>query len=58
MGKLMGDMFLDAMSQLYKRFPELLPDYLNGPYKISDSAYLPNFYAPDLPLADATVANQ
>ena len=54
----MGDMFLDAMSPLYKRFPELLPDYLNGPYKISDSAYLPNFYAPDLPLADATVANQ
>jgi hypothetical protein len=45
-GKLMGDMFLDAMTQLYKRFPELLPDYLGGPYKIPQSAYLPDFYEP------------
>ncbi len=43
-GKLMGDMFLDAMSPLYKRFPELLPDYLGGPYKIPESVYLPSFY--------------
>ena len=43
-GKLMGDMFLDAMTPLYTRFPELLPDYLGGPYKIPESAYLPSFY--------------
>jgi hypothetical protein len=46
-GKLMGDMFLDAMTPLYKRFPELLPDYLGGPYKIPEFAYLPSFYTPD-----------
>jgi hypothetical protein len=45
-GKLMGDMFLDAMTPLYRRFPELLPDYLGGPYKIPESAYLPSFYDP------------
>jgi hypothetical protein len=43
-GKLMGDMFLDAMTPLYKRFPELLPDYLGGPYKIPESAHMPIFY--------------
>ncbi len=43
-GKLMGDMFLDAMTPLYKRFPELLPDYLGGPYKIPESVYQPGFY--------------
>ena len=43
-GKLMGDMFLDAMQPLYRRFPELLPDYLGGPYKIPDSVFLPPFY--------------
>jgi len=43
-GKLMGDIFLDAMTPLYRRFPELLPDYLGGSYKIPESAYLPSFY--------------
>jgi hypothetical protein len=43
-GKLMGDMYLDAMVPLYHRFPELLPDYLDGPYKIPECAYLPRFY--------------
>jgi len=43
-GKLMGEMFLDAMQPLYRRFPELLPDYLGGPYKIPESVYLPSFY--------------
>jgi hypothetical protein len=42
-GKLMGDLYLDAMSPLYDRFPELLPDYLHGPYKIPNSVYLPGF---------------
>jgi len=43
-GKLMGDLYLDAMAPLYSRFPELLPDYLDGPYKFPDSTYLPKFY--------------
>ena len=43
-GKLMGDLFLDAMMPLYHRYPELLPDYLNGPYKFPESAYMPRFY--------------
>ena len=43
-GKLMGDLFLDAMTPLYKRFPDLLPDYLGGPYEIPESAYLPLSY--------------
>jgi len=44
-GKLMGDMFMDAMTPLYNRFPELLPDYLGGPYTIPESVYLPAFYS-------------
>lgn len=43
-GKLMGDMYLDAMAPLYRRFPELLPDYFGGTYQIPESAYLPRFY--------------
>jgi hypothetical protein len=43
-GKLMGDLYLDAMAPLHRRFPELLPDYLDGPYKIPESVYLPPFY--------------
>lgn len=43
-GKLMGDLFIDTMTPLYKRFPDLLPDYLGGPYKIPESAYMPLFY--------------
>ena len=43
-GKLMGDLFLDAMMPLYTRYPELLPNYLDGPYKFPESAYMPRFY--------------
>ena len=43
-GKLMGDMFLDAMTPLYNRFPELLPDYLGGHYTIPKSVFQPAFY--------------
>lgn len=43
-GKLMGDLITDAMQPLYRRFPELLPDYLGGPHKIPESVYLPPFY--------------
>jgi len=43
-GKLMGDLFLDGMQPLYNRFPELLPDYLNGTYKIPSEVLNPPFY--------------
>lgn len=43
-GKLMGDMYLDAMTPLFERFPDLRPDYLGGPYKIPEEVYLPVFY--------------
>ncbi|RYD35339.1 MAG: hypothetical protein EOP85_19090 [Verrucomicrobiaceae bacterium] len=46
-GEMMGTMFLDLMTPLYARFPELRPDYLGGPYQIPGSAYLPVFYDPD-----------
>jgi len=43
-GKLMGDLFLDGMQPLYHRFPELLPDYLGGTYKIPSEVLEPPFY--------------
>jgi len=43
-GRLMGDLFTEGMQPLYQRFPELLPDYLGGPYKIPKDVYLPPFY--------------
>jgi hypothetical protein len=52
-GKLMGDLYLDAMVPLYRRFPELLPDDLNGPYKIPESVYLPTFYDAELDGSEA-----
>lgn len=43
-GRLMGDLFMDGMQPLYRRFPELLPDYLGGSYTIPEEVYLPLFY--------------
>ena len=43
-GRLMADVFDEGMRPLYRRFPELLPDYLGGPYKIPEDVYLPLFY--------------
>jgi len=43
-GRLMADVFDEGMRPLYQRFPELLPDYLGGPYKIPQDVYLPLFY--------------
>jgi len=56
-GKLLGDLYLDAMVPLYERFPEILPDYLNGPHKIPESVYLPSFYAPNLARASNDETN-
>jgi hypothetical protein len=43
-GKLMGDLYLDAMEPLWKRFPDLRPDDMGGPYKLSEDVYEPFFY--------------
>lgn len=43
-GEMMGVLFCDAMQPLYHRFPELLPDYLGGPYKIPEAVFNPTFY--------------
>ena len=45
-GELMGNLFCDALQPLWQRFPELLPDYLDGPYKVPASAYQPTFHPP------------
>lgn len=43
-GTLMGNLVCDASQPLLERFPELVPDYLGGPYKVSEDAYHPLFY--------------
>ena len=43
-GELMGQLFCDALQPLWQRFPELLPDYLDGPYQVPASAWEPSFY--------------
>jgi hypothetical protein len=43
-GKLMGDLYLDLMEPLWRRFPELRPDDMDGPYKTSKEMYEPLFY--------------
>ena len=48
-GHLMGDLYSDGMEPLFRRFPELRPDYLGGPYTIPREVYLPLFYSRDQP---------
>jgi len=43
-GKVLGNLYLDAMEPLWKRFPELRPDDQDGPYKTSREIYEPLFY--------------
>ena len=43
-GEVMGNLFCDALNPLWQRFPELRPDYLDGPYQVPASAYEPSFY--------------
>jgi len=42
--QVLGTLYLDAMEPLWKRFPELRPDDMGGPYKLSDEIYEPLFY--------------
>ena len=41
---LMAGVFDEGMQPIYKRFPELLPDYLGGSYEIPQDVYFPLFY--------------
>jgi len=43
-GKVMGYLFYGAKEPLWKRFPELNPEYLDGTYKIDESIFEPKFY--------------
>lgn len=46
-GKVMGAIYCELMGPLYKRFPDLLPTYLNGPYEIPKDVYAPQFHPSD-----------
>lgn len=43
-GKAMGEICLELEEPLWKRFPELKPEALGGPYKIDPAIYEPMFY--------------
>ena len=43
-GKVMGEVYFELMKPIYKEFPDLLPDYLDGPYSIPETVYEPRFY--------------
>ncbi len=43
-GIAMGAICLELEEPLWKRFPNLKPEYLNGPYKVSPEIYEPHFY--------------
>jgi hypothetical protein len=44
--RLAGDLYLDLMEPLWRRFPDLRPDDMDGPYKTSSQTYEPIFYDP------------
>jgi len=46
-GRAMGEICLELEEPLWKRFPELKPEYLGGPYKIDKAIYEPRFYKPE-----------
>jgi hypothetical protein len=46
-GKVMGELFLEVMQPLWARYPELLPEHMDGPYEIKPEIYEPHFYQPD-----------
>ncbi len=43
-GRAMGEICLELEEPLWQRFPNLKPDYLNGPYKVSPAIFEPKFY--------------
>ena len=45
-GRAMAAVSLDLAEPLWRRFPELRPEYLGGPYKVNPQIYQPLFYDP------------
>jgi hypothetical protein len=43
-GRAMAEICLELEEPLWKRFPNLKPEYLDGPYKVSPEIYEPRFY--------------
>ena len=46
-GRAMAAVFLDLEEPLWARFPDLRPEYLDGPYKTDPAIYEPYFYNPE-----------
>jgi hypothetical protein len=44
-GRAMGEICLELEEPLWRRFPDLKPEHLGGPYKIDPSIYEPRFYS-------------
>ena len=45
-GKIMASFYLDIENKLWKKYPELLPEAMEGTYKIDPKIYEPRFYDP------------
>ena len=43
-GRATGEICLELEEPLWRRFPDLKPEHLGGPYKIDTSIYEPRFY--------------
>lgn len=46
-GKIIGDLYVDLLRPLWDRFPELLPEQMEGSYIVNKEIYEPYFYMPD-----------
>ena len=42
--KSMGYLYADVKAPLWERFPDLKPEYLDGPYRIDINIFEPKFY--------------
>ena len=43
-GKIMGEILLKIVNPLYSNHPELLPEALDGTYKVNPEIFEPRFY--------------
>ena len=43
-GEVMGTLYADIERKLWKKFPELKPKQMDGPYEIDPIIYEPRFY--------------
>lgn len=51
-GKIMASLYLDIEEPIWKKYPELRPVQMNGPYKIDPDVYQPRFYDPTNPVGE------